>query len=73
MLEDAGDCVLATKLHDMLKDVRVVPWRLWRGIVMFMSLNGFHLLLLSQSVVDNKEADFKQKKRKALRAKRSRH
>ena len=54
----------------MLEDLRVVPCRLWRGIVMFMSLNGFYLLQLSQGVVENKETDIKQTERKALRAKR---
>ena len=30
---------IAGKLHDMMEDVRVVPWRPWRGIVMFMALS----------------------------------
>ena len=55
----------------MLEDVRVVPWRLWRGVVVFMSRNVFHFLLLCQSVLENKETDFKQKKGKSWRPNKS--
>ena len=58
----------------MLEDVRVVPWRLWRllrGVVVFMSRNAFHFLLLCQSVLENKETDFKQKKGKSWRPNKS--